>query len=149
MAIRLAKAMARYCRQAENSSLIGEIARGPDGLKQDTAGNLYVAGGTSKSKPPFEPDNAKQGGIYVFGPMANFASFSSYLRTRSLNCAFGGEDLKTLFYYRRWHTVQCSYQNTRLCPLATRSQQAIMQREQCIPYRGRMHGFQFIRRVYH
>jgi hypothetical protein len=31
----------------------------PDGSKQDVDGTLSVAGGTNKSKPPFEPDNSR------------------------------------------------------------------------------------------
>jgi sugar lactone lactonase YvrE len=72
-------------------------SRGPDGLKQDTVGNLYVAGGTSQSKPPFEPDNSKQGGIYVFGPDGQFREFLHVPTDEVTNCAFGGEDLKTLY----------------------------------------------------
>ena len=39
--------------------------RGPDGLKQDEVGNLYVAGGLNRSNPPFEPDATVRAGIYV------------------------------------------------------------------------------------
>jgi len=41
---------------------------GPDGLKQDRQGRLYVAAGLNKPNPPFEPAEDKKGGIYVFSP---------------------------------------------------------------------------------
>ncbi len=37
--------------------------RGPDGLKQDVQGRLYVAAGLNKPNPPAEPDPAVKGGI--------------------------------------------------------------------------------------
>src|SRR5581483_2510073 len=42
--------------------------RGPDGIKQDQKGRLYVAAGLNKPNPPFEPAIDKKGGIYVFSP---------------------------------------------------------------------------------
>ncbi len=71
--------------------------RGPDGLKQDIEGNLYVAAGTSESKPPFEPDANQRGGIYVFNPTGKLIDFVHVPRDEVTNCAFGGEDLKTLY----------------------------------------------------
>ena len=71
--------------------------RGPDGLKQDINGNLYVAAGTSESKPPFEPDASQRGGIYVFSPAGKLIDFVHVPRDEVTNCAFGGEDLKTLY----------------------------------------------------
>ncbi len=73
------------------------MGRGPDGLKQDIAGNLYVAAGTSESKPPFEPDASQRGGIYVFSPAGNLVDFVHVPRDEVTNCAFGGEDLRTLY----------------------------------------------------
>ena len=35
--------------------------RGPDGLKQDREGCLYVAGGLNKPNPPAEPATDKKG----------------------------------------------------------------------------------------
>ena len=71
--------------------------RGPDGLKQDIEGNLYVAAGTSESKPPFEPDAGQRGGIYVFHPAGKLIDFVHVPRDEVTNCAFGGEDLRTLY----------------------------------------------------
>ncbi len=71
--------------------------RGPDGLKQDVLGNLYVAAGTSESKPPFEPDASQLGGIYVFNPAGKLIDFVQIPRDEVTNCAFGGDDSKTLY----------------------------------------------------
>ena len=45
--------------------------RGPDGLKQDSEGRLYVAAGLNKPNPPFEPAKDIKGGIYVLSRRAN------------------------------------------------------------------------------
>lgn len=71
--------------------------RGPDGLKQDIHGNHYVAAGSTKSVPPFEPDNSKRGGIYVFNPDGKLVTFLHVPRDEVTNCAFGGPDLRTLY----------------------------------------------------
>jgi len=39
--------------------------RGPDGLKQDMQGNLYVAAGLNRSNPSHEPESSIRAGIYV------------------------------------------------------------------------------------
>ena len=44
--------------------------RGPDGLKQDEAGRVYVAGGLNKPNPPTEPATDVKGGIYVIDPVS-------------------------------------------------------------------------------
>jgi gluconolactonase len=71
--------------------------RGPDGLKQDKEGRLYVAGGLSKPSPPFEPDVDKKGGVYVLSPEGKLLTFLAVPRDEVTNCAFGGDDLKTLY----------------------------------------------------
>ena len=71
--------------------------RGPDGLKQDVQGNLYVAAGRTESGPPFEPDTTLQGGIYVFNPEGRQIDFLHVPLDEVTNCAFGGQDLKTLY----------------------------------------------------
>jgi len=70
--------------------------RGPDGVKQDAKGRLYVAGGLNKPNPPFEPAKDKKGGIYVFSPAGKLLAFLAVPRDEVTNCAFGGDDLKTL-----------------------------------------------------
>ncbi len=71
--------------------------RGPDGVKQDQKGRLYVAGGLNKPNPPFEPDKDKKGGIYVLSPEGKLLAFLPVPRDEVTNCAFGGDDLKTLY----------------------------------------------------
>ena len=71
--------------------------RGPDGLKQDAKGRLYVAGGLNKPNPPAEPSKTVKGGIYVFEPDGKFLEFLAVPTDEVTNCAFGGDDLKTLY----------------------------------------------------
>jgi gluconolactonase len=70
--------------------------RGPDGLKQDQAGRLYVAAGLNKPNAA-EPAEDIKGGIYVFSPEGELLSFLPVPRDEVTNCAFGGDDLKTLY----------------------------------------------------
>src|SRR5438093_13236974 len=71
--------------------------RGPDGLKQDEKGRLYVAGGLNKPNPPAEPAEDKKGGIYVLSPEGKLLTFLAVPRDEVTNCAFGGADRKTLY----------------------------------------------------
>jgi gluconolactonase len=71
--------------------------RGPDGIKQDRLGRLYVAAGLNKPNPPFEPDPEKKGGIYVLSPAGSLLAFLPVPRDEVTNCAFGGDDLRTLY----------------------------------------------------
>lgn len=69
--------------------------RGPDGMAIDTKGRLYVAGGRNK---PNKFETAKEkGGVYVFSPKGKLLKFVPIPRDEVTNCAFGGEDLKTLY----------------------------------------------------
>jgi gluconolactonase len=71
--------------------------RGPDGLKQDQKGRLYVAAGLNKPNPPFEPAKDVKGGIYVLSPEGKRLAFLPVPTDEVTNCAFGGEDHKTLY----------------------------------------------------
>jgi gluconolactonase len=71
--------------------------RGPDGLKQDRQGRLYVAAGLNKPNPPAEPAPDVKGGIYVLSPEGKLLTFLPVPTDEVTNCAFGGADLKTLF----------------------------------------------------
>ncbi len=71
--------------------------RGPDGVKQDTKGRLYVAAGRNKPNPPFEPAEDRKGGIYVLSPEGELLTFLPVPTDEVTNCAFGGDDLKTLY----------------------------------------------------
>ena len=71
--------------------------RGPDGLKQDVKGRLYVAAGLNKPNPPAEPAKNVKGGIYVLSPRGKRLAFLPVPTDEVTNCAFGGEDRKTLY----------------------------------------------------
>lgn len=71
--------------------------RGPDGLKQDARGRLYVAAGRNTPNPA-EPDESVKGGIYVIDPeTGKLLAFQGVPTDEVTNCAFGGGDLKTLY----------------------------------------------------
>ena len=42
--------------------------RGPDGIKLDAAGRLFVAAGLNRPNPPYETQEKPTAGIYVFSP---------------------------------------------------------------------------------
>jgi gluconolactonase len=71
-------------------------SRGPDGMVQDTAGRLYVAGGLNQPNPPFET-NRHKGGVYVFSAAGKLLAFAPVPRDEVTNCTFGGDDLRTLY----------------------------------------------------
>jgi gluconolactonase len=71
--------------------------RGPDGVKQDSKGRLYVAAGLNKPNPPAEPDKDVKGGIYVLSLEGKLLAFLPVPKDEVTNCAFGGDDLKTLY----------------------------------------------------
>jgi sugar lactone lactonase YvrE len=71
--------------------------RGPDGVKQDQKGRLYVAAGLNKPRTPFEPAEDWKGGVYVLSPKGELLTFLPVPTDEVTNCAFGGDDLKTLY----------------------------------------------------
>jgi gluconolactonase len=71
--------------------------RGPDGMKLDTAGRLYVAAGLNRPNPPAEIQDQPTAGIYVFSAEGKLLQFIPIPRDETTNCAFGGSDLKELF----------------------------------------------------
>jgi gluconolactonase len=71
--------------------------RGPDGVKHDQQGRLYVAAGLNKPNPPAEPADDVKGGIYVLSPEGKLLTFLPVPKDEVTNCAFGGDDLKTLY----------------------------------------------------
>jgi gluconolactonase len=72
-------------------------ARGPDGLKMDRAGRLFVAAGLNKPHPPHESADKLKGGIYVLSPEGKLLQFLAVPLDEVTNCAFGGADGKSLF----------------------------------------------------
>ena len=69
--------------------LNGEREGNPDGMKVDSAGNVYCGG---------------SGGIWVIGPSGNHLGIIDHGEAGTTNVAFGGSDWKTLFYTTR-HTL--------------------------------------------
>jgi gluconolactonase len=74
-----------------------KTTRGPDGMKLDAEGRLFVAAGINKPNPPFETAEKPTAGVYVFAPDGEFLEMIPIPRDETTNCAFGGDDLKTLF----------------------------------------------------
>jgi gluconolactonase len=72
-------------------------ARGPDGLKMDQQGHLYVAAGRNVANPPYETAEKFRAGIYVLSAGGRLLKFVPIGPDEVTNCAFGGPDLKTLF----------------------------------------------------
>jgi gluconolactonase len=71
--------------------------RGPDGMKLDAAGRLFVAAGLNRQNAPYETQDKPTAGIYVFTQEGRLLEFVPIERDETTNCAFGGDDLKTLF----------------------------------------------------
>jgi gluconolactonase len=71
--------------------------RGPDGLKMDREGRLYVAGGRNQPVEPYESAEKFKGGVYILSPDGSLLDFVPIPRDEVTNCAFGGADWKTLF----------------------------------------------------
>ena len=74
-----------------------ETGRGPDGLKMDQKGRLYVAGGLNVPNPPYESTEKFKGGIYILSSQGKLLDFVPIPKDEVTNCTFGGEDLKTLY----------------------------------------------------
>lgn len=74
-----------------------KTTRGPDGMKLDAEGRLYVAAGLNVANPPHETANTPTAGVYVFSPEGLLLQFVSIPRDETTNCAFGGDDGRTLF----------------------------------------------------
>lgn len=71
--------------------------RGPDGMKLDARGRLFVAAGLNKPRPPYETAEKPTAGVYVFSPEGKLLEFIPIPRDETTNCAFGGNDLRDLF----------------------------------------------------
>ena len=70
-------------------------SRGPDGMKMDSAGRLYVAGGVNKAND-YETTRFKAG-CYILSPVGKLIAFIPTWPDEACNCAIGGADKKTLF----------------------------------------------------
>jgi gluconolactonase len=69
--------------------------RGPDGMKMDSAGRIYVAAGTNKVTE-WETNRFKAG-CYILSPNGYLIDFVPTAPDEACNCAFGGADKRTLF----------------------------------------------------
>ena len=69
--------------------------RGPDGMKMDREGRIYVAAGTNKATE-FETTRFKAG-CYILSPSGKLLDFIPVAPDECCNCAFGGKDGKSLF----------------------------------------------------
>jgi len=74
-----------------------KTSRGPDGIKMDKENRLYVAAGLNAANPPFETAEPYKGGIYILSYEGKLLDFALVAKDEVTNCAFGGEDLKTLY----------------------------------------------------
>lgn len=72
-------------------------ARGPDGLKMDRAGRLYVAAGLNRPNPPYETADRLKAGLYILSPRGRQLDFVPIPNDEVTNCAFGGPDLQTVY----------------------------------------------------
>ncbi len=74
-----------------------KTTRGPDGVKLDSAGRLYVAAGLNQPHLPQETADPPTAGIYVLSVDGELIEYVRIPRDETTNCAFGGDDLQTLF----------------------------------------------------
>jgi gluconolactonase len=74
-----------------------KTSRGPDGLKMDQRNRLFVAAGLNKANPPFETVEPYRAGVYVLSTEGKLLEFLPVPKDEVTNCAFGGEDLRTLY----------------------------------------------------
>jgi gluconolactonase len=74
-----------------------KTTRGPDGMKLDAEGRLYVAAGLNEPHLPQETAESPTAGIYVFSIDGDLFQYVRIPRDETTNCGFGDEDLKTLF----------------------------------------------------
>jgi gluconolactonase len=78
-----------------------KTARGPDGLKTDRRGRLFVAAGLNQPSRNETTDEFR-GGIYILSSPgktgeAKLLEFVAIPKDEVTNCAFGAQDLKTLY----------------------------------------------------
>lgn len=70
--------------------------RGGDGMRLDSAGNLYVAAGLHKTRGTSETLDTRPG-IHVLTPQGKLVAFVETPEDTITNCAFGGPDGRTLY----------------------------------------------------
>jgi len=70
--------------------------RSGDGMRIDAEGNLYIAAGLHKTRGTSETLDTRPG-IHVVSPEGKLLAFRETPEDTITNCAFGGEDLRTLY----------------------------------------------------
>ena len=70
--------------------------RSADGLAIDTEGNVYAAAGLNRLRGSSETLDTKPG-IHVISPDGKLVGYYPIYEDTITNCAFGGEDMKTLY----------------------------------------------------
>lgn len=70
--------------------------RSGDGMELDEQGNLYVAAGLYKQRGTSETLDTRPG-LHVFSPQGKLLAFVETPEDTVTNCAFGGDDLRTLY----------------------------------------------------
>jgi len=70
--------------------------RSGDGMELDEQGNLYVAAGLHKPRGTSETLDTHPG-LHVFSPQGKLLAFVETPEDTVTNCAFGGDDLRTLY----------------------------------------------------
>ena len=70
--------------------------RGGDGMRMDAEGNLIVAAGLHKPRGTSETLDTRPG-IHVISPHGKLLAFAEAPEDTITNCAFGGDDLRTLY----------------------------------------------------
>lgn len=78
--------------------------RGPDGMAIDRDGRLYVTAGLNYAAPPYETAGKYKAGVYVISQEGELVDFIPVPMDMVTNCAFGGDDRKTL-YITAGHTL--------------------------------------------
>ena len=71
--------------------------RGPDGTAIDSLGRLYVAAGFNYPELPAQTADKYKAGIYVISSEGRLVQFIPVPTDMITNCAFGDDDLKTLY----------------------------------------------------
>ena len=70
--------------------------RSADGISIDTEGNIYAAAGLHRLRGTSETLDTKPG-IHVISPEGKLIKYHRTGEDTVTNCAFGGEDMKTLY----------------------------------------------------
>lgn len=94
--------------------------RSGDGLCMDQEGNLYVAAGLHKLRGTTETLDT-QPGIHVISPEGKLLAFARTPVDTITNCAFGGEDRRTLHITCGPHLLSCRTRIAGMKPLHART----------------------------